>query len=91
MLRTRVILRSQRHPAAILQVPQRRHRADLDSKPTVHEIVAAIKKMNRWRSGGEAQIPAEYFKAILTVAEDKKSICERNALMRGIMAIFDEV
>ena len=78
-------------PNAILQVPQRRHRADLDSKPTAIEIEAAIKKMKRWRSGGEAQILAEYFKAILTVAEDKKSICERNALMRGIMAIFDEV
>ena len=78
-------------PAAILQVPQRRHRADLDRKPTKREIVAAIKKMNRWRSGGEAQIPAEYYKAILTVAEDTKSTREWNALMRGIMAIFDEV
>ena len=57
----------------------------------MHEIVAAIKKMNRWRSGGEAQIPAEYFKAILTVADDTKSIREWNALMRSIMAIFDEV
>ena len=47
--------------------------------------------MNRWRSGGEAQIPAEYYKAILTVAEDTKSIREWNALMRGTMAIFDEV
>ena len=25
------------------------------------------------------------------MAEDKESICERNALMEGIMAIFDEV
>ena len=39
----------------------------------------------------EAQIPAEYYKAILTVAEDTKSTREWNALMRGIMAIFDEV
>ena len=34
-------------PNAILQVPQRRHRADLDSKPTAEEIEAAIKKMKR--------------------------------------------
>ena len=72
-------------------MPQRRHRADLDSKPTADEIEAAIQKMKRWRSGGDDQIPAEYFKAILTVAEDKESTCERNALMEGIMAIFDEV
>ena len=78
-------------PNAILHVPQRRYRADLDSKPTATEIEAAIKKMKRWRSGGEAQIPAGYFKAILTVAEDMKPICRRNALMRGIMATFDEV
>ena len=78
--------------AAIQKVRQRRYRGDLNAKPTEEEIVAAIKKMNRWRSGGEAEIPAEYFKAILKVVEMKEtSIPYRNQLMGAIMAIFDEV
>ena len=78
--------------AAILKVRQRRPQAHLNAMPTEEEIIAAIKKMNYWRSGGEAEIPAEYFKAILRVANmDETSISYRNRLMGAIMAIFEEV
>ena len=77
---------------AIQKVRQRRYQAHLNAMPTEEEIIAAIKKMNYWRSGGEAEIPAEYFKAILNVADMKEtSIFYRNRLMGAIMAIFEEV
>ena len=57
--------------------------------PTEEEIIAAI-KMNYLRSGGEAEIPAEYFKAILNVADMKEtSFSYRNRLMGAIMETYE--
>ena len=72
--------------AAIMRVVQRRYRGDLDSMPTRDEVHAAILKMKRWRSGGEAQIPAEYYKALLKAGDEHKNYC-----MDAIMEIFAEV
>jgi hypothetical protein len=33
-------------------------------RPPTREILQAIKKLNNWRSGGDAKIPAEFFKAL---------------------------
>jgi hypothetical protein len=73
-------------------VRQQRYQAHLAAIPTEEEIVTATKKANYWRSGCEAEIPAEYFKAILKVADMKEtSISYRNRLMGAIMATFEEV
>jgi len=89
--------------SAILEVEQRRHRADLDAKPVPREVVTAIKKMKRWRSGGSAQIPAEYLKALLEADEEyfaeeeyykallKPEEGEKSCCMKAIMEIFDDV
>jgi exonuclease III len=90
--------------SAILEVEQRRHRGDLDAKPVPREVVTAIKKMKRWRSGGDAQIPAEYLKALLEADEEYfaeeeyfKALLkpeeegEKSCCMKAIMEIFDEV
>ena len=42
--------------------------------------------MQNWKSGGQAQIPAEYFKALLKAEESQKNYC-----MTAIMDIFTEV
>ena len=50
--------------AAIDLVRQRSVQHQMDYAPSRDEILAAVKKMNNWRSGGDAKIPAEYFKAL---------------------------
>ena len=49
---------------AINLVRQRAVQHQMDSPPSKDEVLAAVKKMNNWRSGGDAKIPAEYFKAL---------------------------
>ena len=49
---------------AINLVRQRAVQHHMDSPPSKDEVLAAVKKMNNWRSGGDAKIPAEYFKAL---------------------------
>ena len=52
------------------------------------ELKAAIRKMKNWRSGAEAQIPAEYFKALLKAdCEDK----DNSHTLEAVLAIFAEV
>ena len=51
-------------PAAIGLVRQRKVRHGMDLPPSEAEILLAVKKLNNWRSGGDAKIPAEFFKAL---------------------------
>ena len=73
---------------AILKVKQRRFRKELDRMPDMDELKAAIRKMKNWRSGAEAQIPAEYFKALLKAdCKDK----DNSHTLEAVLAIFAEV
>ncbi len=53
-------------PAAVEVVPQRRVQPHSDMAPTVHEIRKAVKAMGNGKSGGDAKLPAEYWKALLS-------------------------
>ena len=51
--------------AAIRLVRQRKVRHWMDRPPEEEEGLSAVTKMNNWRSGGDAKIPGEFFKALL--------------------------
>ncbi len=51
--------------AAVEEVPQRRVQPHLDRVPTVHEITRAVMAMGNGKSGGDAKLPAGYWKALL--------------------------
>ena len=36
----------------------------MDSTPKEEEVLSAVVKMNNWRSGGDAKIPGEFYKAL---------------------------
>ena len=50
--------------AAIGLVRQRKVRHWMDRPPEEEEVLSAVAKMNNWRSGGDAKIPGEFFKAL---------------------------
>ncbi len=52
-------------PAAVEEVPQRRVQPHLDMTPTVHEIRRAVMAMGNSKSGGDAKLSAEYWKALM--------------------------
>ena len=51
-------------PAAVEEVPQRRVQPHLYMAPTVHEIRKAVMAMGNGKSGGDAKLPAGYWKAL---------------------------
>jgi hypothetical protein len=51
-------------PAAV-EVPKRRIQPHLDMAPTAHKIRRAVMAMGNGRPGGDAKLPAEYWKALL--------------------------
>ena len=61
--------------SAIDLVKQRRVRHEFDAAPEARELRRAILKMKRWRSGGDARLPAEYFKALLRGDSEESSAC----------------
>jgi hypothetical protein len=52
-------------PAAVEEVLQRRVQPRLDMTPTVHEIRRAVMAMGNGNSGGDANLPAENWKALM--------------------------
>ena len=50
--------------AAIQLVRQRKVRHWMDRPPEEEEVLSAVAKMNNWRSGGDAKIPGEFYKAL---------------------------
>ncbi len=52
-------------PAAVEEVPQRRVQPHLDMTLSVHEIRRAVVAMENGKSGGDAKLPAEYWKALM--------------------------
>ena len=57
--------------AAIKLVRQRKVRHWMDRPPEESEVLSAIAKMNNWRSGGDAKIPGEFFKALVKATEKR--------------------
>ena len=58
--------------SAINLVKQRKVQHWMDRPPSEGELLGAIRKMNKWRSGGDAKVPAEYFKALCKGIHDKE-------------------
>ena len=59
-------------------IPRRRTHEWMDATPTLKEVIDATKKLSNGKSGGEARIPVEYYKALL---ENEDTECEIHNLI----------
>ena len=77
-------------PAAVRKVRQRRVRHWMDRPPTEEEILIAVKKMNNWRSGGDAKIPAEFFKALCKGYGSEDATETTNACVAALVSMYQQ-
>ena len=52
-------------PAAVTALPQRKVQKWMDRTPTLEEITRATNKLKNGKSGGDAKVPVEYYKALM--------------------------
>ena len=69
--------------SAIDLVRQRRVRHEFDEAPAAPVVTRAVFKMKNWRSGGDARLPAEYFKALLRGDSQESSAC-----MQALLKVY---
>ena len=77
-------------PAEVRKVRQRRVRHWMDRPPTEEEILIAVKKMNNWRSGGDAKIPAEFFKALCKGYGSEDATETTNACVAALVSMYQQ-
>ena len=75
---------------AIGLVRQRRVRHWMDRPPSEEELLKAIKKMNNWRSGGDAKIPAEFFKALCKGYGKANTTATTNACVAALVSMYQD-
>ena len=63
----------------------------MDRTPSRGEILTAIRKMNNWRSGGDAKIPAEYFKALCKGIDQEDVSTTTEACVDAIVAMYTTI